>query len=587
MTCWSEGLSEYRRQIVVGGVVALTIGIIVLASVVYLPLGNTSTSTPATTTASTTTSTTISQSNPASMTRAQTTNSTLGLKLQLSINSTTYYIGEYISVNITESNTLATSNNVSASSHWPVAGLSIGQCGTVGSPVGVAVFQGYYTTSNVSSVEHLQIFEPGTYFCPGSSQNIVSYRFQPSSDSALVCSEYPSSCQNLPNASYEISASGYWFKASSNNSSQSVFTYFGPGTYTVVGGDEWGDVVILHFAVTGQSTSLSTGSISTLSITANINGSTIDTFGSALRITVTVHNNGTSTISIPFLYRIVQGADVLNSAGTDIGGTGITSGLSQTNSAGQIIPQTVSLSAGASLIANLTIVFLTSQNQTTPNLPVSVEGPTSMNVYGAAYIQDNQSYTIRVNAFYPDGKAATFSFPLFSPISVPCTTTFQTGLNGPSFLKFGLKQSASLQVCVIYYYYNDSAADTINFNNWQQLIAISSQLKNGSINSSGNFTVASSVGSATLGGSHNMGEGTSVVYTITPKVYGNWTYGFSFGWLYPSMQACGQDFLLSTGGGSSYPFTGCTASLPYTLNSEGFVSGFLFAEIVGVSNSTQ
>ena len=184
---------------------------------------------------------------------------------------------------------------------------------------------------------------------------------------------------------------------------------------------------------------------------------------------------------------------------------------------------------------------------------------------------------------------ATTSTISSSSISSPCSTTFQNGLNPPINLKLELKKNTSLQVCVMYYYYNDSATDTLNFSNWQQLIGISSWLENHAINSSGNFTVTPSIASAILGGPNNVGEGTSVVYTITPKVYGNWTYGFSFGWLYHSEEACGQDFLLSTGNGMSYPFSGCTAPLSsqYPVNSQGFVNGFLFAEIVGVSNSTQ
>ena len=170
-----------------------------------------------------------------------------------------------------------------------------------------------------------------------------------------------------------------------------------------------------------------------------------------------------------------------------------------------------------------------------------------------------------------------------------CTTTFQNGLNPSAYLKLKLEQNASLQVCVKYYYYNSSTIETLNFSNWNQLIEISSQLRNGSINSADNFTVTSSLRSATLGGPYNEGEGTSLIYTITPRVYGNRTYGFNFGWLYPSTEACGQDFLLSTGNGTSYPFTGCTAPLSSIcpVNSQGFVSGFLFAEIIGVSNSTQ
>ena len=179
---------------------------------------------------------------------ASVTNSSLGLKLGLSMNSTIYYLYENVSVNIIESNILPKMNNLTASStDWPAPGLAIGPCGTMGSPVGIAIFQGYYTASNISSAHPMQIYAPGTYFCPGSSENIASYEFQPSSDSGLVCSDYPSSCLKF-SSSYEVTSGGYWFNPTMDNVNL-VFTGFGSGTYTIAGGDEWGDLVLLHFIV--------------------------------------------------------------------------------------------------------------------------------------------------------------------------------------------------------------------------------------------------------------------------------------------------------------------------------------------------
>jgi hypothetical protein len=44
--------------------------------------------------------------------------------------------------------------------------------------------------------------------------------------------------------SAEITLKGYW-----TNSSVPNFTYFDPGVYTVVGGDEWGNLVFVHFTI--------------------------------------------------------------------------------------------------------------------------------------------------------------------------------------------------------------------------------------------------------------------------------------------------------------------------------------------------
>ena len=54
----------------------------------------------------------------------------------------------------------------------------------------------------------------------------------------------------------EVQSMGYWV-ASPNE----TLTNFDPGVYTVVGGDEWGSLVVVHFTVSG--TSITTATIST------------------------------------------------------------------------------------------------------------------------------------------------------------------------------------------------------------------------------------------------------------------------------------------------------------------------------------
>lgn len=171
-----------------------------------------------------------------------------GLSLTLSLNSTILQHGQEILVTIDEQNTLAVVNNVSASDNWPVKGLSLGPCGTLNYPVGVAIFQGYYT--NVLSGTPLQLYEPGAYHCPLVLADIKAYAFQPLSDIAsIVCSWLSSPCETESMTS-QVAATGYW-----TDSQEATFSDFTPGVYTVVGGDEWGTLVVLHFVVEDNSKS--------------------------------------------------------------------------------------------------------------------------------------------------------------------------------------------------------------------------------------------------------------------------------------------------------------------------------------------
>ena len=170
-----------------------------------------------------------------------------GLSLSLTLNSTTFQLGQEISVIIDEQNTLATVNNVSTSNGWPLRGLSVGPCGTLNYPIGVAIFQGYYTPSNVSSATLLQLYKPGIYHCPMILADINSYAFQPSSDIASVFGSCdPNPCLSDFKISSEITVTGYWV-----NGQGAAPSNFTPGVYTVVAGDEWGTITVLHFVVQG------------------------------------------------------------------------------------------------------------------------------------------------------------------------------------------------------------------------------------------------------------------------------------------------------------------------------------------------
>jgi hypothetical protein len=178
------------------------------------------------------------------------TNSPGDLNLELSIGAPAVGQANAVQLNITEYNEATTQDNVSASNAWPVSGLSLGPCGTLEFPFGIAVYQGHYTSQNMSSATPLVIFtpnangtaQPSRADCPANPQ-VSSYDFAPMSDSAVTSLAWAGESSS---AAYPISASfsitGYW-------NGTSGFTTFGKGTYTVVAGDEWGKASVQYFSI--------------------------------------------------------------------------------------------------------------------------------------------------------------------------------------------------------------------------------------------------------------------------------------------------------------------------------------------------
>lgn len=172
------------------------------------------------------------------------------LNLELSIGAPDVGQPNAVQLNITEYNDATSYNNISASNGWPVSGLSLGPCGALEFPFGIAVYQGHYTSQNVSSATPLTVFTPnanGTAQpypadCPANPQ-VFSYDFSPQSDSAVThltwAGESSSTTYRL---SISFSITGYWNRSSG-------FTSFGKGTYTVVAGDEWGKASFQYFSI--------------------------------------------------------------------------------------------------------------------------------------------------------------------------------------------------------------------------------------------------------------------------------------------------------------------------------------------------
>lgn len=184
---------------------------------------------------------------PSSMnTIASSTNTSDGLELKLSLNATSVRSGDAVNISLAEYNTLAVVNNVTASSDWPILGLTDGACGTLNNPIGFEVFYGYYTDSNISSATPLELYPPGLRSCPMILSGIDSYVFQPGSSEADV---YGSCSPGLCFAK-EISSGGvvrgYW---GSGFLTGSTYQALSLGVYSVAAGDEWGSLTILYFVV--------------------------------------------------------------------------------------------------------------------------------------------------------------------------------------------------------------------------------------------------------------------------------------------------------------------------------------------------
>jgi hypothetical protein len=76
---------------------------------------------------------------------------------------------------------------------------------------------------------------------------ISSYVFQPLSDTAAIF-QVPESDAAFTlemKTEFEPAPTGYW----TSNAPNATLTNFQPGVYTVVAGDEWGALVVVHFTV--------------------------------------------------------------------------------------------------------------------------------------------------------------------------------------------------------------------------------------------------------------------------------------------------------------------------------------------------
>ena len=174
----------------------------------------------------------------------------LSLSLSLSTNSS----GK-LNVSVADTNTLDEVSNITPADNWPVSQifpfrgflLWTGTCDSP--PAGFEILQGNYGMNNYTEGSALFVIAqyPEMQCAEVGSGSPVGYTFQPHG-----------------NVTSSSATSGFWvgendlaYGGSCPGSSQSpnasdcplTFVPFPAGTYTIVAGDEWGNLVILHFSV--------------------------------------------------------------------------------------------------------------------------------------------------------------------------------------------------------------------------------------------------------------------------------------------------------------------------------------------------
>jgi len=156
--------------------------------------------------------------------------------LSLNLNLSTNTNGQVV-LTAYEFNTFDRVNNVSYGSSWPNALLlrwTQTNCVRPGME-GYEILQGNYGSNNFTNGNALwlqpQIQLPS---CGGLMPDNSSYSFK------------PLTAENVLSGTYV----GYWSGPTFANVTPS-YTPFAPGTYTVLAGDQWGQVAILHFIVAG------------------------------------------------------------------------------------------------------------------------------------------------------------------------------------------------------------------------------------------------------------------------------------------------------------------------------------------------
>jgi hypothetical protein len=177
-------------------------------------------------------------------------------------------------------------------------------------------------------------------------------------------------------------------------------------------------------------------------------------------------------------------------------------------------------------------------------------------------------------------------------MSTSCPNNYPHGIDPADAPTINVSENSTAVLCVRFYYYNPNSTMQIIAGNVFGIAGyrqFNSTFSDG-FDSSSNFTIATSSANISLGGPQNLNEGILVEYSIHANLNSNGTYNYGFqATYYPILGTCNGFGPLVVGNGSpnyNVGFGSCTTPLTNPLNSEGFVNGILFVDVVGITNSS-
>jgi hypothetical protein len=184
-------------------------------------------------------------------------NATIALSLRMSLNTTLLSSGQGIDITVYELNMLGRFNNITAADAWNYTGYQGLICvpgdGLYNLPFNVAIVPGYYTQTNVSVADSLPVFwSPCTILpaCLYAGGPPTEYDFYPQSSMAVAHNGTGFRVGVIrENVSTSLSFSGYYDPTCSGLQPYASTLNFPSRIYTVICGDEWGQLAILHFTV--------------------------------------------------------------------------------------------------------------------------------------------------------------------------------------------------------------------------------------------------------------------------------------------------------------------------------------------------
>ena len=101
-----------------------------------------------------------------------------GLEMYLSISPDRLMVGGSITIDISIENPATHNVTIAAAQDWSISGASLGACNTLNYPMGIAIYSGRYTASNIIMAGGPLLLYP-LVSCPMVSLYVKSYVFAP------------------------------------------------------------------------------------------------------------------------------------------------------------------------------------------------------------------------------------------------------------------------------------------------------------------------------------------------------------------------------------------------------------------------